>query len=184
MQIDDLRREIDGHFEKEEYLEALESCIALLDEHRPHVTFDDVFKKGLCHFKLEEDAEAIGCFNKALELQPGNVMALTNKGICLFNLGKVREAFQIFNLAIKLNPNVFPPWHYMGFYYLALFMKTGDQSVMQKTVNCYRRVVSMAPDFGGFTMHDPIKDMDYSIDLFLTLHDDVPELPVDTLTTV
>ena len=184
MQIDDLRREIDSHFDKEEYLEALEHCVALLDEHRQQVTFDDIFKKGLCHFKLEEDAEAIGCFNKALELQPDNVMALTNKGICLFNLKKVPEAFQIFNLAIKLNPNVFPPWHYMGFYYLALFMKTGDQFIMQKMVNCYRRVVSMAPDFGGFTMHDPIKDVDYSIDLFLTLHDDVPELPVDTLTTV
>lgn len=184
MQIEELRRKIDSHFEKEEYMEALERCVSLLDEHRQQVTFDDIFKKGLCHFKLEEDAEAVGCFNRALEMEPDNVMALTNKGICLFNLKKVPEAFGIFNLAIKLNPNVFPPWHYMGFYYLGIFMKTGDTFIMQKMVNCYRQVVKMAPDFGGFTMHDPIKDVDYSIDLFLTLHDDVPELPVDTLTTL
>lgn len=184
MQIDQLRREIESHFEKEEYLQALEHCVALLGEYRQQVTFDDIFKKGLCHFKLEEDAEAIGCYNKALELEPDNVMALTNKGICLFNLNKTREAFQIFNLSIKLNPNVFPPWYYMGYFYLGLFMKTGDLSIMEKMVNCYRKVVGMAPDFGGFAMHDPITDADFSIETFLTLHNDVPELPVDALTTV
>ena len=184
MHIEDLRKKIDKHFDKEEYLEALELCVALLDEHRQQVTFDDVFKKGLCHFKLEEDAEAVGCFNKSLELQPDNVMALTNKGICLFNLNQTREAFQIFNRAIKINPNVFPPWHYMGYYYLGLYMKTGDQFIMEKVVNCYRQVVGMAPDFGGFTLHDPVKDVDYSIELFLNLHNDVPAMPVDTLTTL
>ena len=42
MQIEELRQEIDSHFEKEEYLEALEHCIALLVEYRQQVTFDDI----------------------------------------------------------------------------------------------------------------------------------------------
>jgi tetratricopeptide (TPR) repeat protein len=184
MEIGDLRCRIDELFDKEDYMSALEHSVRLFDKYRQEATFEDIFKKGLCHFKLEEDAEAVGCFNKALEIEPDNVMALTNKGICLFNLNKVPDAFQVFNRAIKLNPNVFPPWYYMGFFYLKLFMKTGDQAAMEKMVNCYRQVVGMAPDFGGFTMHDPVKDVDYSIDLFLTLHEDVRQLPVDVLTTV
>jgi len=184
MQIDELRQEIDDFFEKEEYLKALEHCVAMLNEYRQVVTFDDLFKKGLCHFKLDEDAEAIGCFNQALVMEPENVMALTNKGICLFNLEKIPEAFQVFNQTIKLNPNVFPPWHYMGLYFLRIYMKSGDLASMEKMVNCYRRVVGMAPDFGGFSMHDPVKDMDYSIGAFLTLHENVQELPIDVLTAV
>lgn len=184
MEIVELRRRIDELFDKEDYLTALEHSVSLFSDYKQQATFDDIFKKGLCHFKLEEDAEAVGCFNRALEIEPENVMALTNKGICLFNLGKIQDAFQVFNRAIKLNPNVFPPWYYMGFHYLKQFMKTGDQVAMEKMINCYRQVVTMAPDFGSFTLHDPVKDVDYSIDLFLTLHDDVKEMPVDTLTII
>ncbi len=184
MKIEELRKLVDDHFDREEFLSALEFSVELMSQHAGEATFDDIFKKGLCHFKLEEDAEAIGCFNKALEKQPDNVMALTNKGICLFNLDKVNEAFAIFNRTIKLNPNVFPPWHYMGLHYLRTYLKTGDLAAMIKMVNCYRQVVGMSPDFGGFTIHDPIKDLDYSIDGFLELHKSVQDLPVDMLTTL
>jgi len=184
MRIEELRQLVDDSFDKEEFLNALEYSVELISQHADQVTFDDIFKKGLCHFKLEEDAEAIGCFNRALEREPDNVMALTNKGICLFNLDKVNEAFAVFNQAIKLNPNVFPPWHYMGLHYLRTYLKTGDLAAMIKMVNCYRQVVGMAPDFGGFTIHDPIDDADYSIDRFLELHKGVKDLPVEMLTSL
>jgi len=184
MTIEELRRQVDDYFDREEFLNALKCSIELMSRHTDEVTFDDIFKKGLCHFKLEEDAEAIGCFNKALEREPDNVMALTNKGICLFNLNRMSEAFAIFNRAIKINPNVFPPWHYMGLHYLKTYLMTGDLVAMIKMVNCYRQVVGMAPDFGGFTIHDPINEADYSIDRFLELHKNVQDIPVDMLTTL
>jgi tetratricopeptide (TPR) repeat protein len=184
MRIEELRKLVDEHFDQEEFLNALECSVELMSRHTDEVTFEDIFKKGLCHFKLEEDAEAIGCFNKALEKDPDNVMALTNKGICLFNLQKTDEAFQVFNRAIKINPNVFPPWHYMGLYYLRNYMEKGDLSSMEKMVNCYRQVVGMAPDFGGFTIHDPVNKADFSIERFLSLHQEVRELPVDILTSI
>jgi tetratricopeptide (TPR) repeat protein len=183
MKIGDLRRLVNEHFEKEEFMDALECSVELVSRHPGEVTFEDVFKKGLCHFKLEEDAEAIGCFNKALEKEPDNVMALTNKGICLFNLDRVSDAFAVFNRAIKLNPNVFPPWHYMGLHYLRTYVTTADLAAMVKMVNCYRQVVGMAPDFEGFMIHDPVDDEDYSIGRFLERHKNVQEIPVDILTT-
>ena len=125
MKIDDLRHLIDLHIDKEEYSDAMESCIALAGEHAPEMTFSDIFKKGLCHLKLEQDADAVGCFNKALEKEPDNVMALTNKGTCLYNMGRIEDAFKVFNQAIKLNSNVFPPWYYIGLYYMKIYSETG-----------------------------------------------------------
>jgi len=184
MKIEELRKLVDDYFDREEFLSALECSVEIIGQHSGEVTFDDIFKKGLCHFKMEEDAEAIGCFNKALEKDPDNVMALTNKGICLFNLEQTGEAFNVFNKAIKLNPNVFPPWHYMALHHLRNYLEKGDLSSMEKMVNCYRQVVGMAPDFGGFTIHDPVSKADYSIERFLSLHRDVQELPVDVLTSI
>jgi tetratricopeptide (TPR) repeat protein len=181
MKINDLRTIIDMHFDKEEYGDALESCVALVTEHAHEVTFEDLFKKGLCHFKLDEDAEAIGCFNKALDMEPENVLALSNKGACLFNLGKTAEAFNIFGQTLKLNPNVFPAWYYIGMHYLKDYSETGNVKAMEKLVTCYRQVVSMAPDFGNFPMHDPQKNTDYRIDTFLLLHDEIKDLPIEDL---
>jgi tetratricopeptide (TPR) repeat protein len=184
VKISDLRHLIDMHFDKEEYNDALESCVALVTEHQSEVTFEDMFKKGLCHFKLDEDAEAIGCFNKALDMEPDNVLALSNKGTCLYNLGRTADAFAVFAKTLKLNPNVFPAWHYIGMHYLRIYSETGDPGAMEKLVTCYRQVVSMAPDFGAFPMRDPKRDMDYRIDTFLLMHNDVADLPVDELTAL
>jgi tetratricopeptide (TPR) repeat protein len=182
MTIEELRRRVDECFDHEEFLSALECSVELMSRHTAEVKFDDIFKKGLCHFKLEEDAEAIGCFNKALEKEPDNVMALTNKGVCLFNLGKTTEAFQVFNRAIKINCTVFPPWHYMGMHHLRNYLEKGDVLSLEKMVNCYRQVVGMAPDYGEFIIHDPVTKADYSLVRFLLLHHDVQDLPVDVLT--
>jgi tetratricopeptide (TPR) repeat protein len=184
MKIDDLRHLIDMHFDKEEYKDAMDSCVALATEHAQEMSFDDIFKKGLCHLKLEEDAEAVGCFNKALEKEPDNLMALTNKGTCLYNMGKIAEAFEIFRDVLKINPNVFPPWYYIGMRYLKIYTETGDLKAMEKMVNAYRKVLEQASDIGGFPIHDPVKDMDYRLETFVMVHGDVRELTIDELTAV
>lgn len=182
MKIEDLRHLIDMHFDKEEYKDAMDSCVALATEHAKEMSFDDIFKKGLCHLKLEEDAEAVGCFNKALEKEPDNLMALTNKGTCLYNMGKIADAFKIFRDVLKINPNVFPPWYYIGMHYLKIYTETGDLKAMEKMVNAYRKVLEQASDIGGFPIHDPVKDMDYRLETFVMVHGDVRELPIDELT--
>jgi tetratricopeptide (TPR) repeat protein len=184
MKVSDLRHLIDMHCDKEEYKEALENCAELMADYSGEVTFDDFFKQGYCHLKVEDCAAAEACFNQALELQPDNVQALSNKGICLYNLGRTKEAFQEFARTIKLNPDVFPAWYYMGVYYLIEYSKTGDPKTMARFITCFRRVIGMASDLGAYPIHDVQRDVDCSIDTFLMLHNDVPDVPVDELTEV
>lgn len=184
MKIDDLRSVINMHMDKEEYADALETYTTLLAEHGSEITFDDIFKQGLCHLKMDEDAEAVNIFNKALEKEPDNVMVLTNKGTCLYNMGKVDEAFKVYNRALKLNPNSFPPWYYIGLYYIKQYSASGDTKDMEKLVNAFRHVLASTPDIGGYTMHDPVKGIDYTIESFVLVHCDVRELTIDELTAL
>lgn len=184
MKIDDLRQLIDDHFEREEFDKSLQYCNILLQEHSADVTFDDIFKEGLCHYKLDDNSKAIECFDRALAIKPDSILALTNKGICLYCLDRISEAFTIFNQVLKANPNVFPAWYYIGLHYLNKFSQTGDAKAKAVMITAYRQVVRMAPDFGAFPIYDPHKKIDYKLDLFLLMHDDMPDLSIDDITSV
>jgi len=184
MRIDDLRRLIDEYFEKEDFDRSLEYCTTLINDHAADVTTGDIFKKGLCHYKMDDHENAIVCFDRALEAEPDNILAMTNKGICLYLLNRIPEAFGTFNRVLKLNPNTFPAWYYIGIYYLPKYTKSGDPGELAITVNAYRQVVRMAPDFGSFPVYDPIKKVDYKLDMFLLLHDDIKELTIDEVTAL
>ncbi|MBN1689595.1 MAG: tetratricopeptide repeat protein [Dehalococcoidia bacterium] len=184
MKIKDLRYLVNAHMEKEEYHDALESCQALADEYADEMTFDDKFRKGFCHLKLDEDAEAVRCFDEALVHEPDNVIALANKGGCLYNLGRTDEAFQVFNRVMKLDPGIFSPWYYIGMFNLKRYGETGDTGSMERLVNAYRRVFTVAPDIGSFIMHDPNKDVDYQLETFVLVHSDIRDLSVDEMTVI
>ena len=64
--------------------------------------------RGITLGKLEKYDEAIKSFNKALELYPNQVLALSNKGIALGKLGKYDEALIYFNKAIELDSEYKP----------------------------------------------------------------------------
>ena len=184
MRIDDLRRLVDEYFDKEDFERSLEYCESLAQEHAAEQTTEDLFKKGLCHYKLDDNTNALSCFDSALEREPENILALTNKGICLYALKRVPEAFAIFNRVLKMNPNVFPAWYYIGYHYLPRYTESADPHDLAVMVNAYRRVVEMAPDFGGFPVYDPVKKMEYRLDTFILLHDEVKELSIDEVTAL
>jgi tetratricopeptide (TPR) repeat protein len=54
---------------------------------------------------LLEYSESIECYDKALELDPRNIMALSNKGAAVANSGNFEEAIKCFEEALKINPN-------------------------------------------------------------------------------
>lgn len=184
MKIDDLRALINMHMDKEEYNDALEIYATLVSEHGSRMTFDDIFKQGLCHLKLDEDAEAIKYFDKALEQEPDNVMALANKGTCLYNMGRTAEAFKAYNRVLKLNPSAFPPWYYIGLHYMKKYSSSGDQDALEKMVNAFRQVLSSTPEVGTYTLYDPVKGIDYMIETFVLIHSDIRELSIDELTAL
>jgi tetratricopeptide (TPR) repeat protein len=184
MKIEYLRELIEDHFQKEEFDKSLDCCSTLFSEHPAQICFDDLVKKGLCHYKLDQNEEAIGCFDRALEIDPDNILVLTNKGVSLYNMGKTAEAFKLFGEVLHKDPNIFPAWYYIGMYNLDKFQKTSDLKARAILVNAYRHVLRMAPDIGGYAIHDPTKDRDYSIELFVMINDDGRELPIEEVTAL
>ncbi len=184
MRVDDLRRLIDEYFDKEDYERTLEYCDSLSKEHASERTTEDIFKQALCHYKLDDNNSAITCFDSVLEREPDNILALTNKGICLYALKRVAEAFAIFNGVLKTNPNVFPAWYYIGYHYLPKYTESGNTHDLAILINAFRRVVEMAPDFGAFPIYDPVKKIDYRLDTFILLHDEIKCLSIDEMTAL
>ena len=54
---------------------------------------------------LSKYQEAIEWYDKALKIDPNNILALNNKGLALSNLGKYQEAIEWYDKALKIDPN-------------------------------------------------------------------------------
>ena len=61
--------------------------------------------KGIALQNLNEFNEAIEFFNKSIEINQNDSLALYNKGICLSRLRKYEEAIKCFEKLVEINPN-------------------------------------------------------------------------------
>ena len=77
--------------------------------------------KGYALYKLERYEEAIGCYDKAIELNPNEPTYWNNKGYVLYSLKRYEEAIKCFDKAIELNPNEPEYWNMKG---IALYLLT------------------------------------------------------------
>lgn len=66
---------------------------------------DALNKKGKTFASLGNYNEAIGYYDKALEIKPNDVDALYNKGLVFYSLGNYTEAIQYFDKVLEINPN-------------------------------------------------------------------------------
>jgi tetratricopeptide (TPR) repeat protein len=53
---------------------------------------EEFYKKGLSHSKIEDYEEAIKCFDKAIQIDPNNVLAWISKANALIECGNAEEA--------------------------------------------------------------------------------------------
>jgi len=68
-----------------------------------------VNNKGALFMRLGRYADALRCFERALEVQPGSLEAAYNKGISLRSLGRNEQALQAFSVVTDQEPE-----HYAG----------------------------------------------------------------------
>ncbi len=61
---------------------------------------------GFCYFKLKEHQQAVECFEKAIELDPGSGIDYANLGINLRELGFRQEAAHLLKMALDLDPSL------------------------------------------------------------------------------
>jgi len=74
----------------------------------------ELTNKGLAFYSLGKYQEAIACYDKAMESDPGLAGAPTNKGNVFFSLGKYEEAITYYDKAIEVDPGYALAWNNKG----------------------------------------------------------------------
>ncbi|KAF0144671.1 MAG: protein kinase [Nitrospirae bacterium] len=74
----------------------------------------ELLNKGVSLDSLGKYQEAIACYYKALEINPGYGFAWNNKGNALGMLGKYQEAIACYDKALEINPGDGFAWHNKG----------------------------------------------------------------------
>jgi tetratricopeptide (TPR) repeat protein len=74
-----------------------------------------LLNKGFSLGELHNYKEAIDCYDKVLDIDPNNVVALNNKGVSLNGLAKYGEAITCFDKVLVIDPNYDLAWDNKGF---------------------------------------------------------------------
>lgn len=96
---------------------------------------------GTIALKLDESTEAEGCFEKALEFDPGNPDATYNLGVTRYRLDKLEEALKAFEQALRLFPDDEWLWIYLAEVRLRLKDYAG-------TIEACEEVLKINPESG------------------------------------
>jgi tetratricopeptide (TPR) repeat protein len=99
--------------------------------------------KGAALKALDRHEEALGCYDKALALDPGNVKAWVNKGVSLQALGRSEEALSCYDKALALDPQNAKAWGTMG----ATLEDIGQH---QQAIECFDKALAIDPRDAGF----------------------------------
>lgn len=118
-QVDDIKNRIGKClFCLERFEEANESLINSNGNHNENSEYWVL--KGMSLRKLEKNWESLKAYNKALEIDPNDINALSNKGEVLNKLGLFEEAISHLNKSIELEPTNLAAWHNISQTFLAL----------------------------------------------------------------
>ncbi len=94
---------------------------------------------GITHDSLRRHQEAIGWYDKALEIDPNYVDALNNKGVALGNLGKYEEVITCNDKILKIDPNYVDALNNKG-------VALGNLGKYEEEIHCYDEVLAIDPN--------------------------------------
>jgi protein O-GlcNAc transferase len=120
-------------------LGAAESVLQTLLAHEPD-NLDALVLKGNLMNDLGRPAEAIPCYQKALQLKPDRADALANLGNALQYLGGLQDAVSCYERAIALDPDYLEAHHNLG-----NALESLDRQA--EAVACFRRALELDRDF-------------------------------------
>jgi YVTN family beta-propeller protein len=84
-------------------------------------------------------AEAIQCYERALQINPDYIEASLNRGLALYSQGKYEEAIKSYDRTINIDPNNVDAWLNRG---LALY----SQGKYEEAIKSYDRVIEIDPN--------------------------------------
>jgi tetratricopeptide (TPR) repeat protein len=146
--------EAEGYRELEMYDQALERLLALRD--CPHYPLEYALLLGSVYRDRQEYQSAVPWFEKALQLDPGNVLATVGLGWCLKRSQRLGEAIQLYQAAIPQHPRE-ALLHYNLACYLSLLGRTSDAlGSLERALDLdadFRELMAEEKDF------DPIRNL-------------------------
>jgi tetratricopeptide (TPR) repeat protein len=95
--------------------------------------------KGDAYSILNKYGEAIECYDKAIEINPTDVIACNNKAVTLGNLGRHDEAIECCNKAIEIDHRYADAWSNKGFY-------LGNLGRHDEAIECYDKAIEINPN--------------------------------------
>ncbi|HLG15924.1 MAG TPA: serine/threonine-protein kinase [Blastocatellia bacterium] len=98
--------------------------------------------KGNSLSNLEKNEEAMQCFDRALEINPGYENAWYNKGVLLARLGRVEEAMACYDRGLKINPRSEMAWNNKG-------SALAELGRVEEAIMSYDRALEINPRHGG-----------------------------------
>jgi len=98
----------------------------------------DYNNKGFSLANLGRPAEALTCYERALEINPRDAVAWSNKGNALVRLGRPAEALTCYERALEINPRYPEAWLNKG-------VALADLGRPAEALTCYERALEINP---------------------------------------
>jgi len=93
---------------------------------------------GVAYYEQGRPQEAIACFRKVIELEPGSVLGYQNLGAALNGIGRPQEALIISQLGLRCGPSYAPLYYNLGVSYYGLKLTTNS-------IESFTRAVTICP---------------------------------------
>jgi tetratricopeptide (TPR) repeat protein/radical SAM superfamily enzyme YgiQ (UPF0313 family) len=113
----------------------------------------DVLQQGISFHQSGRLYEAISCYRKALEINPGNATVLSNMGVALQTIGRLEEAVTSYQKAISIKPDYADAYYNLG-------NTLEEQGKLEEAVTSYQKAISIKPDYADacYNLGNTLKD--------------------------
>lgn len=104
------------------------------------------FEKGNDYFEAMQFAEAAEEYEKALDLKPDNVDALSNLGVTYYRLGELDKAIEVYSRAITIAPKDADLYSNLAAAYVQKQGPDGGTDNLATALEHYQKAIELAPD--------------------------------------
>ena len=114
--------------------------IGFIANEKNYETASVLFYKGLATDNKGKYEEAIGYYDRAIELNPNNAGTYNNRGVAKYELGQYHEAIVDYDKAIELNPNNKETYNNRG-------NAKGNLGRNQEAIGDFNKVIELDPNY-------------------------------------
>lgn len=112
----------------------------------PSSTAQDLFRQGNDYSRGGDFEKAAEQYEKALELEPEYVDAMTNLGVAYYSLGQLDQAIEQYTRAIEIAPGDADIRSNLAAAHVQKHQSSGDPGELDKAVEQYETAVALNPD--------------------------------------